>query len=281
MSRSPIPHQLIDERKALSAYFDALLIEAPEEPPPLRILAKNEPLIENPTAVAETLPTLLTPPVIALPDIAPTIITRRTTTPPPSAPKPVISAPKREVVVQSLPTPPPVESRSEIPVWGQSRFQVMLFRVAGLTLAVPLVELSGVQEWSEDRLTPMPGHTEWYLGLVSYRNRRVPVIDTALFVLPENRKAYALESQRQRLKRIVYIDESRWGLACDEVNEVITLNPDQIRWRSNRTSRRWLSGTVIEKMCALIDPPTFAQMLSQGVPAGDRSDEELNEPMSR
>jgi len=42
---------------------------------------------------------------------------------------------------------------------------------------------------------------------------------------------------------------------------VLRLTPDQVRWRTERTRRRWLAGTVIEHMCALIDPPAFAEML--------------------
>lgn len=149
------------------------------------------------------------------------------------------------------------------PEWGLGVFQAMLFKVGGLTLAVPLIELSGVQEWVAEQVTPMPGHAAWYLGLVDYRGHSVPVVDTAQLVLPADRLSN-LAPLSERIQRIVFIGEGRWGLACDGVAEVITLQPDQVRWRSARTQRRWLAGTVIEQMCALLDPSAFAQLLATG-----------------
>ena len=151
-----------------------------------------------------------------------------------------------------------------IPEWGRERFQAMLFKVAGLTLAVPLAELSGVQEWDPEAVTPMPGHAEWYLGLIDYRGHSVPVVDTCHLVLPEDRRG-KVAGPAERVQRVVFIGDGRWGLACDEVNDVITLAPDQVRWRTSRTRRRWLAGTVIDHMCALLDPPAFAQMLATGM----------------
>jgi purine-binding chemotaxis protein CheW len=204
---------LVEERKALQVYFEALLRDIPDEP------VEVAP-VETPVAV-------------------------------PAA------------VVEVAPAPAPAPT--ELPAWGESRFQAMLFKVAGLTLAVPLIELSGVQEWGAHKVTPLPGHVLWFLGLTLYRDHNVPVIDTAQLVLPEERRQRLTGSPEERLTRIVFIGEGRWGLACDEVAQVISLEPGQVRWRTQRTSRAWLAGTVIEHMCALIDPSAFAQMLATGV----------------
>jgi purine-binding chemotaxis protein CheW len=180
--------------------------------------------------------------------------------------------------VTSTQTPAPVEAPAPVaasgpitqpapdaqPEWGRQRFQAMLFRTAGLTLAVPLIELSGVQEWGAAPVTPLPRHVEWFLGLVRYRGRSVPVVDTALLVLPRDRRARLTGTPDERFSRIVFIGEGDWGLACDDVAEVITLEPEQVRWRTTRTTRAWLAGTVIEHMCALIDPSAFADLLARG-----------------
>jgi len=174
----------------------------------------------------------------------------------------VVDAPPK--VAQAV-APAPAVQANDMPAWGEAPFQVLLFRVAGLTLAVPLVKLSGVQEWFGEKVTPMPGHSESYLGLVSYRERNnVPVVDTACFVLPEDRLP-RLGPASERIRRVVFIADGRWGLACDELAQVVRLEPDQVRWRSSRTKRRWLAGTVIDHMCALIDPPAFAEMLATGI----------------
>ena len=226
-------HHLVEEKDALSVYFEALLREEAQPD-----------YVEPQTLEVSPLPNLV-PPVI---------------------------------MPATLPEPPPepVAIQQEgPPAWAGERFQALLFRVAGLTLAVPLVELSGIQPWEGEQVTPMPGHTSWYLGLTQYRGRSVPVIDTAELVLPPDRLA-GLSPATERLGRVVFIDDGQWGLACDEVAEVLSLDPEQVRWRSNRTKRRWLAGTVIEHMCAIIDPPAFAQMLRTGMedaPELDPADE--------
>lgn len=178
-----------------------------------------------------------------------------------ATPAPVAEVPKAPTEPKTAPVAAPQEQPE--PEWGRGSFQAMLFKVGGLTLAVPLIELSGVQEWVADRVTPMPGHADWYLGLVEYRGISVPVVDTAQLVLPADRLSSLLPPE-ERIQRIVFIGDGRWGLACDGVAEVISLEPDEVRWRSARTQRRWLAGTVIEQMCALLDPAAFAQMLATG-----------------
>ena len=217
---------LVEEKDALSVYFEALLREAPTDvvEAPAPAVVRAEPVVV--TAVAA--------PPLAMP----------------------VEAPVGTVTESAAPI---------VPEWGVGGFQALLFRVAGLTLAVPLVELSGVQEWDADAITPMPGHSAAYLGVTEYRGRNnVPVVDTAAFVLPPDRLARLTVDPTERVGRIVFIGDGSWGLACDEVAEVVTLGPDEVRWRTSRTKRRWLAGTVIEHMCAVLDPPVFADMLATG-----------------
>ncbi len=175
------------------------------------------------------------------------------------------NTPEASPAVETETETPPASTTAAVPEWGEETFQALLFKVGGLTLAVPLVELSGVQELSREAVTPMPGHAPWYLGLMDYRDRSVPVVDTAHLVLPTERLAALKGDPAERLTRVVFIDDGRWGLGCDTVADVITLTPDKVRWRTSRTRRQWLAGTVIDHMCAIIDPPAFGQMLATGL----------------
>lgn len=194
----------------------------------------------------------------------------------PDPPDPITTAQVESVSQQSLKTdavpavvePQPAETTR--PQWAAGGFQVMLFKVAGLNLAVPLVELNGVIEWDADKITSMPGHAEFYLGLIAHLDKSIPVIDTARLVLPEDKRQTLLNADtRQCIKRVVLIDNSRYGLACDEVDEVITLSENDVRWRSSRTQRKWLLGTVIEHMCALVDATAFSQLLATRAPVSE------------
>jgi len=189
--------------------------------------------------------------------------------------QPVIEVVDTKIQV-SVPTSEPVPEieddkedtpSDELPEWCKHEFQAMLFKVAGLTLAVPLIDLNGVVECNLDDISAMPGHADFYFGLMKHLDKNVPLVDTARFVLPADKLTTLLaDDPASRITRAVLIQDSQYGLACDEVNEILTLSPEEVRWRSQRTQRRWLAGTVIEHMCALIDATAFAELLAERTP---------------
>ncbi len=150
------------------------------------------------------------------------------------------------------------------PEWANPSFQVMIFSVAGLKLALPVNDLNSIIVWDEKFINKMPGQPKWHLGIVRHQAKNVPVIDTLQQVIPSQRIA-TFEQNRTELKNVIIIDDERWGLACDKVIGIVTLMAEDVKWRSSRTSRRWLYGTVKEQMCALLDTKEFTKMLDTGI----------------
>ncbi|MDO8344359.1 MAG: chemotaxis protein CheW [Cellvibrio sp.] len=142
------------------------------------------------------------------------------------------------------------------PQWAQSRFDVLLFKVSGLTLAVPLISLGQIQPLT-DELTPLFGQADWFMGLQPTPAGKIRTVNTAKFVMPERYD----ESFLKTAKYVVSINGVPWGLAVDSVNQPIRLTPDDVKWRSDRSKRPWLAGTVKDHMCALLDIPRIGQML--------------------
>ena len=142
------------------------------------------------------------------------------------------------------------------PQWAQSRFDVLLFKVSGLTLAVPLVSLGQIQPLT-DELTPLFGQADWFMGLQPTPAGKIRTVNTAKFVMPERYDEAFLQTARY----VVSINGVPWGLAVDSVNQPITLMPDDVKWRGDRSKRPWLAGTVKDHMCALLDIPRIGQML--------------------
>ena len=173
-------------------------------------------------------------------------------------PEAVVEEVQQEAVIEKEAT----EFESLVPEWAQQPFQCLLFKVTGLTLAVPLIKLNGVIPWPE-KITETPNQTDWYLGLVPNQNINVKVIDTALLVVPENRRNSITETHTERFSHIILVDEGRWGLACDSIGEVIWLSHDKVKWRKNKTHRPWLEGTALDYLCALLNTEAFAQMLNE------------------
>ena len=142
-------------------------------------------------------------------------------------------------------------------VFQQPNFDCLLFSVANLKLAVPLVSLGSIIR-IENKVSHLAGQLDWMLGL--YQNasqqHQIRVVDTARWVMPEK----YTENMRESYEFILSFNDSPWGLACHELHNAVTFSRDEIRWRGNQSKRPWLAGTVVEQMSALIDLDNLAEM---------------------
>lgn len=161
-------------------------------------------------------------------------------------------APNQAVPQEQMSSPP------LRPDWSERPFECLLFTVAGLQLAVPLVLLGAIHRINGD-VKPIPGRPHWYMGMLPGEHGNLRVVDTGEWVMagrvtPETRDNYRF---------VIRLDNSEWALACDDVAQSFTLDPEEVRWRTGRSKRPWLAGTVIKHMCALIDVGTMASMLAR------------------
>ncbi|MBK0058035.1 chemotaxis protein CheW [Pseudomonas sp. S44] len=277
---------------ALQSYLDGLLQEATEpvevpEAPPLPTVQPQaaEPSDEFAAAVREEqardavrqpesvvalkpfaepapriLPTLLPPvePVVSVVEeqvLAEASIPVLTQT---QAIEPV--APLVEVHLPSPAAPVPPATVDGRPAWAAEPFECLLFDVAGLTLAVPLVCLGSIYSLAGQELTPLFGQPDWFLGILSCQAGNLKVLDTARWVMPDRYR----EDFRQGLQYVISVQGYEWGLAVHQVSRSLRLDPAEIKWRSQRGQRPWLAGTVIEHMCALLDVAELAELIASG-----------------
>ncbi|MFJ7883172.1 chemotaxis protein CheW [Pseudomonas sp. NPDC096917] len=146
------------------------------------------------------------------------------------------------------------------PAWASEPFECLLFDVAGLTLAVPLVCLGSIYSLQGRELTPLFGQPEWFLGILPSQSGKLNVLDTARWVMPDRYR----DDFREGLQYVISVQGYEWGLAVHQVSRSLRLDPNQIKWRSQRGQRPWLAGTVIEHMCALLDVAELAQLITRG-----------------
>lgn len=190
----------------------------------------------------------------------------------PSEPLAEVVAP---LIVEPIPMPPVVEPVAEVhrpapqiflaqpdgrPAWAEEPFECLLFDVAGLTLAVPLVCLGSIYPLAGQELTPLFGQPDWFLGILPSQSGNLKVLDTARWVMPDRYR----DDFKQGLQYVISVQGYEWGLAVHQVSRSIRLNPDEIKWRSQRSQRPWLAGTVIEHMCALLDVAALAELIASG-----------------
>lgn len=146
------------------------------------------------------------------------------------------------------------------PEWAEGPFECLLFDVAGLTLAVPLVCLGSIYPLQGQELTPLFGQPDWFLGILPCQAGNLKVLDTARWVMPDRYR----DDFREGLQYVISVQGYEWGLAVHQVSRSIRLDPNEVKWRSQRTQRPWLAGTVIEHMCALLDIASLAELIASG-----------------
>lgn len=168
---------------------------------------------------------------------------------------PVTVVPKPEAIATPEPEPEPAAPPSR-PEWSEQPFECLIFTVAGLQLAVPLILLGAIHR-IEEEIRPIPGSPRWYMGIRPDRDQNLRVVDSAEWIMAGRVPPDA----RDNYRFVIRLDNSDWGLACDDVAQSFTLKPDEVRWRTARSKRPWLAGTVIDQMCALIDVRAMADLL--------------------
>ncbi|AOE80541.1 chemotaxis protein CheW [Pseudomonas lurida] len=240
---------------ALESYLDALLQDATAEElqEPILVL---EPAVEPESTLDEFQLAVLeeqardaqvVPVAAVVVPIAPVVVA------------PVVVEPVVEVHLPPSITPPPVTG-DDRPSWAAEPFECLLFDVAGLTLAVPLVCLGSIYSLEGQELTPLFGQPEWFLGILPSQAGNLKVLDTARWVMPDRYR----DDFRQGLQYVISVQGYEWGLAVHQVSRSLRLDPNEIKWRSHRGQRPWLAGTVIEHMCALLDVAELAELIASG-----------------
>ena len=276
---------------ALQSYLDALLQDATEELPVIVPVAVAEVLPQEPVlsaqdefeaavreeqahdarlratvtpiAVAVAAPVAVVVPVaVAAPEVVARVVEVEVVPVVAEVSVPVVPFvdPVAEVHLpaQQPPTQPPTSDGR--PAWAEEPFECLLFDVAGLTLAVPLVCLGSIYPLAGHDLTPLFGQPEWFLGILPSQSGNLKVLDTARWIMPDRYR----DDFRQGLQYVISVQGYEWGLAVHQVSRSLRLDPNEIKWRTQRGQRPWLAGTVIEHMCALLDVSELAELIASG-----------------
>ena len=146
----------------------------------------------------------------------------------------------------------------QAPPWAQTGFDILLFNVCGLKLAVSMESLGRIIKVEHDT-SKIIGKPDWFIGSYHESEQHLYVVDTAKFIMPEK----GFDLAELGFDYIIQLQRSDWTLACKEVYKTIRISPDQVKWRSQKGKRQWLAGTVIEHMCALIHVDSLIALLQE------------------
>lgn len=137
----------------------------------------------------------------------------------------------------------------------ESPLRLFLCQIAGMKVALPVSELNNIVHWPQQGLVQYPDQTDWQLGLLSERGQQVEVIDigAALQATPD--------AQQVSPRYILLVDGRRLGIACEAIEEIVSLEADAFHWREDNDPRSWFKGLVSESMHTLIDLPALLTSL--------------------
>lgn len=172
-----------------------------------------------------------------------------------------------EMLAESEPTADNVTNTNKVastqpePV-QQASFQVLLFDINGLQLAIRTNAVKAILPWPETPLVQdkSTAVNEAIIGVYNQASSPIKVINTAYIVLPiQHRQDLNMPSF------MIVFEEGHWALSCHKINAVITLSTDDVNWRKNRTIRPWLAGTSIKQGCSIIDPTGLINLLDSRI----------------
>ena len=165
------------------------------------------------------------------------------------------------------------------PAWVLSeQLPCVTFKIANLKLALPLQYLARVEPFAgADAIAPASSvsniaeQSNWQNSFVECCLGEVDdrvIVDTAKLVMPERYVNNMVSNYRQ----VLLIRDMDWCFAVDSIGGEMDINVSEVRWRSQHTRREWLAGTIIEKMCAIVDVDALHRLLLAASVLGDDSD---------
>lgn len=235
-------------QKVMKHYLSALLTDDVVETPIQE--AKKQQLNEllAPVSAPVVAPVIAKPAVVA-PTVAPVVKA------PVLVPPPAVAEQVKAAVPATKVAAPVVKD------YRKGRFQALFFTVAGLKVALPLKALGGIHKIMP--ISSLPGQPEWLKGVMLYREQKINVVDTALWVMPEKYDQGLAE--KLNYQYVIMLGNSHWGLACDTLVNTIALEQDDVKWRETEGKRPWLAGLIKEHMCALLDVDALIALLAKGM----------------
>ncbi len=252
---------LFASRKVMRSYLNALLTEE-QEPAPVTVQKQqlNKLLADVKPAAEVQAPKVVAKPVAeAQPKIVAPVKPQTT------AVAAKVTPVQAEPVVQKVVTPPPPAAPVVEKSYRQGKFQALFFEVAGLKVALPLKELGGIHQMGT--LNTLPGKPDWYKGVMLYREQKINVVNTAMWVMPE--KYDQSLAEKLNYQYVIMLGKSSWGLACETLVNTVSLEQDDVKWRSSEGKRPWLAGLIKQHMCALLDVDALIALLAKGAASSD------------
>ena len=143
---------------------------------------------------------------------------------------------------------------------NKSALRALLFKVAGIPLAISVEDISGVLVGKETAFLHQGTEDNARMRTFRYRGRDIDLLDLRKLILP-NGHPQRLEDGSRDGGHIIVLSGHDVGFICDQAGDVVDLEPQDLEWRTQRKSRAWLAGMVRGHEHALLDVKELMQGL--------------------
>ncbi|MEJ2059499.1 MAG: hypothetical protein P8Y64_03275 [Gammaproteobacteria bacterium] len=177
---------------------------------------------------------------------------------------------------QSAAAPPRAQDwLSEQSAQALNHYHYQMIRAGTLRLAVQHRRVTRILSTAAGfAFSSRPGFPPWYLGQLKLEpngvdclERSIGVIDAARLILPDDLLGLC-RAPDAAPAHVLVMDGCSWGLACDEIDEILSLPEEAVHWRTQRTARQWLAGTSLQHRCAILDLQHLAALVDNLIGVG-------------
>jgi purine-binding chemotaxis protein CheW len=133
--------------------------------------------------------------------------------------------------------------------------QFLMFKVGDNLLSMPLIKMSNVINWT-DSLTRLPNEPDWVHGILQHRDNKVRIVDSPAILQIGQHNA-------EKPSNILILEGESWGITCDAIENVITLEYDDIQWNLSAGNQMTL-GTIRDSLASLLSPRGIIERLQSG-----------------
>lgn len=156
------------------------------------------------------------------------------------------------------------EEISEIPGWGQSPFDCLLIKAAGMNFITPAISVSFIERVNK-KIVRIPLEVNSFHGVITLREKSVAVIDLFSLITEgkhNNASATSLATSHH-VDHVLVMENGSYALACDEVSKLITLNAENVRWNKTGDANTYYAGIVKDYLCPLININSIHERVSR------------------
>ncbi len=139
-------------------------------------------------------------------------------------------------------------------------FQCRLLHSCGITIAVPLDDMSQFIEIPDDleinnRLASLCyGKFEW-------QNKQIFVLRMPLIIFDNTDEARKIPENEQK---IIVLKNKNIAFMCNEIPGTVNVNPREVLWRDSNSRRLWMAGMVTKQGYAILDAEGLLQLMING-----------------